>query len=147
MKRLIYNIGILVGIHPRERLRLEGEEMNEMGIIHNAYLLINDEGRIEAFGHAEDRASLSDEDIQMIDAEGGCVLPTWCDPHTHIVYAGSREGEFVDKIRGLSYAEIARRGGGILNSADLLHDTSEDSLYTTAMIRLKEMEQNGTGCV
>ncbi len=147
MKRLIYNIGILAGIHPRERLRLEGEEMNEMGIIHNAYLLINDEGRIEAFGHAEDRSSLSDEDIQMIDAEGGCVLPTWCDPHTHIVYAGSREGEFVDKIRGLSYAEIARRGGGILNSADLLHDTSEDSLYTTAMIRLKEMEQTGTGCV
>ena len=139
MKRLIYNIGILAGIHPRERLRLEGEEMNEMGIIHNAYLLISDEGRIEAFGHAEDRASLSDEDIQMIDA--------WCDPHTHIVYAGSREGEFVDKIRGLSYAEIARRGGGILNSADLLHDTSEDSLYTTAMIRLKEMEQTGTGCV
>lgn len=147
MKRLIYNIGILADIHPRERLRLEGEEMNEMGIIHNAYLLINDEGRIEAFGHAEDRSSLSDEDIQMIDAEGGCVLPTWCDPHTHIVYAGSREGEFVDKIRGLSYAEIARRGGGILNSADLLHDTSEDSLYTTAMIRLKEMEQTGTGCV
>ena len=74
MKRLIYNIGILADIHPRERLRLEGEEMNEMGIIHNAYLLINDEGRIEAFGHAEDRSSLSDEDIQMIDAEGGCVL-------------------------------------------------------------------------
>lgn len=147
MKELIKNIGILAGIHPRERLRLVGKEMSEMGIIHNAYLLINDDGRIEAFGQMSDMPVMQSEQIQTIDADGGCVLPTWSDPHTHIVYAGSREGEFVDKIRGLSYAEIARRGGGILNSADLLHDTSENALYETAMMRLHEMEQTGTGCV
>ena len=147
MKRLIQNIGILAGIHPREQLRLEGEEMSKMDIIHDAYLLIDDNGRIEAFGQMGDMPILQGELIQTIDAEGGCVLPTWCDPHTHIVYAGSREGEFVDKIRGLSYAEIARRGGGILNSSDLLHNTSEDTLYEMAMVRLHEMEDTGTGCV
>ena len=148
MKRLIKNIGILACIHPRERLRLEGEQISEMGIIHNAYLLIDNDRCIESFGQMSDlELSLNDEQLQIIDAEGGCVLPTWCDPHTHIVYAGSREGEFVDKIRGLSYAEIARRGGGILNSADLLHNTSEEVLYETAMVRLREMENTGTGCV
>lgn len=74
-------------------------------------------------------------------------MPSWCDPHTHIVYAGSREGEFVDKIMGLSYAEIARRGGGILNSADLLHTLSEDELYRQAMHRVVEIMRKGTGCV
>ena len=148
MKRLIKNIGILACIHPREQLRLEGEQMSEMGIIHNAYLLIDNDRCIESFGQMSDlELKLNDEQLQIIDAEGGCVLPTWCDPHTHIVYAGSREGEFVDKIRGLSYAEIARRGGGILNSADLLHNTSEEVLYETAMVRLHEMEGTGTGCV
>ena len=148
MKRLIKNIGILACIHPREQLRLEGEQMSEMGIIHNAYLLIDNDRCIESFGQMSDlKLSLNDDQLQIIDADGGCVLPTWCDPHTHIVYAGSREGEFVDKIRGLSYAEIARRGGGILNSADLLHNTSEEVLYETAMVRLREMEDTGTGCV
>lgn len=146
MKKLIQNIGILACIQPRERLRLQGEQMNEMGILHHAYLLIDDNGRIEAFGGMND-LDIPEEQLQIIDAEGGCVLPTWCDPHTHIVYAGSREGEFVDKIRGLSYAEIARRGGGILNSADLLHNTSEDVLFEAAMGRLREMEDAGTGCV
>ena len=83
----------------------------------------------------------------MVDARGGMVLPSWCDPHTHVVYAGSREGEFVDKIRGLSYAEIARRGGGILNSADLLHTLSEDELYAQAMRRVREVMKKGTGCL
>lgn len=148
MKKLIQNIGILACIQPRERFRLQGEQMSEMGIIHNAYLLIDDKGRIEAFGGMNDMdISFNEEQLQIIDAEGGCVLPTWCDPHTHIVYAGSREGEFVDKIRGLSYAEIARRGGGILNSADLLHDTPEETLFEAAMERLREMENTGTGCV
>ena len=146
MRKLIQNIGILACIQPRERLRLQGDQMNEMGIIHHAYLLIDDNGRIEAFGDMHD-LDVPEEQLQIIDAEGGCVLPTWCDPHTHIVYAGSREGEFVDKIRGLSYAEIARRGGGILNSADHLHNTSEDVLFEAAMGRLHEMEDAGTGCV
>lgn len=83
----------------------------------------------------------------VVDAEGGTLMPSWCDPHTHIVYAGSREGEFVDKIRGLSYAEIAKRGGGILNSADLLHTMTEDQLYEQAMRRVREVMMKGTGCV
>ena len=74
-------------------------------------------------------------------------MPSWCDSHTHIVFAGSREAEFVDKIRGLSYAEIAKRGGGILNSADLLHTLSEDELYRQAMVRMEEVMRKGTGCV
>ena len=79
--------------------------------------------------------------------KGGTILPSWCDSHTHIVYASSREQEFVDKIRGLSYAEIAKRGGGILNSADRLHELSEDELYQQAMKRVDEIIRKGTGCV
>ncbi len=147
MKKLITNIGLLAGIQPRERLRLEGAEMSEMGIIHDAYVAIDDDDRIEAFGRMCDLCVPPGQHPEAIDAQGGCVLPSWCDPHTHLVYAGSREGEFVDKIRGLSYAEIARRGGGILNSADLLHETSEEVLFETAMARLQEMKKTGTGCV
>ena len=84
---------------------------------------------------------------RVLDACGGTVLPSWCDPHTHIVYAGSREGEFVDKIRGMSYEEIAKRGGGILNSADLLHTLSEEQLYEQAVKRAREMILKGTGCI
>ena len=80
---------------------------------------------------------------KVIAACGGSIFPSWCDPHTHIVYAGSREAEFVDKIRGLSYAEIARRGGGILNSADHLHELSEDELYRQALRRADELIRNG----
>ena len=82
---------------------------------------------------------------KLFDAEGGTILPSWCDSHTHIVYASSREQEFVDKIRGLSYAEIAKRGGGILNSADRLHELSEDELYQQAMKRVDEIIRKGTG--
>ena len=83
----------------------------------------------------------------VIDAEGGMVMPAFCDSHTHIVYAGSREGEFLDKINGLSYEEIAARGGGILNSADLLHETSEEELYEQSMVRVREMMAAGTGAI
>ncbi len=86
-------------------------------------------------------------DTEIIDAEGGMVFPSFCDSHTHLVYAGSREGEFVDKINGLTYEEIARRGGGILNSADRLHHTSEDELYVQAMERVGEIIKMGTGAV
>ena len=84
---------------------------------------------------------------EVVDAEGGMLFPSFCDSHTHLVYAGSREQEFLDKINGLSYEEIARRGGGILNSADLLHQTSEDDLYAQAMERIHEIIGMGTGCV
>lgn len=146
MRRLIKNISLLAGILPADVHRLSGEAQSELSTLADAYLLVDGE-RIAAYGTT---ASLHDERIatdEEIDAEGGIVLPAWCDSHTHIVYAGSREGEFVDKIRGLSYEEIARRGGGILNSADLLHRTSEDELYRRAMHRVAEIAAKGTGCV
>ncbi len=157
MRKIITNIGLLAGIHPRDCLRLQGREMQETGAISQAWLSIDDD-RISGFGAMEtlDRQQDQEPDgkpdgshdgTTIIDARGGCVLPCWCDPHTHLVYAGSREQEFVDKIHGLSYAEIARRGGGILNSADLLHEMSEDELYEAAMARLDEMTAHGTGCV
>ena len=86
-------------------------------------------------------------DVEYIDAKGGFVMPAFCDSHTHIVYAGCRDGEFRDKIAGLSYEEIAARGGGILNSADLLHETSEDELYEQSMVRVREIMAMGTGAV
>lgn len=146
MRTRIEHIGILAGIQPRERMRLQGKEMSEMGVIHNAFLDIED-GRITAFGAMCDLPGAADGQMDVVDAGGGCVLPCWCDPHTHLVYAGSREQEFVDKIRGLSYAEIAKRGGGILNSADLLHQWSDDQLFAAAMTRLEELRRSGTGCV
>ena len=120
-----------------------------MGIVNtidNAWLLVED-GRFAAFGAVADGMPALDDTVEVIDAEGGMVLPSWCDSHTHIVFAGSREREFVDKINGLSYEEIARRGGGILNSADLLHNTSEDELFRQAMQRLDEVIRKGTGCI
>ena len=95
----------------------------------------------------DDKNDAQDENIEYIDAKGGFVMPTFCDSHTHIVYAGCRDGEFRDKIAGLSYEEIAARGGGILNSADLLHETSEDELYRQAMERVREIMAMGTGAV
>ena len=140
---LIKNIGKLVGVRDDEKLCLKGREMAELKTIDNAWMLVDD-GRIEAFGCVDSMPSI---DGETVDAEGGFVFPSFCDSHTHIVYAGSREGEFVDKIRGLSYAEIARRGGGILNSADRLHDLSEDELYEQAMRRVREIVGKGTGAV
>lgn len=120
-----------------------------MGIVNtidDAWLLVED-GRFAAFGAVADGMPTLDDTVEVVDAEGGMVLPSWCDSHTHIVFAGSREREFVDKINGLSYEEIARRGGGILNSADLLHKTSEDELFRQAMQRLDEVIRKGTGCI
>lgn len=120
-----------------------------MGIVNtidDAWLLVED-GRFAAFGAVADGMPPLDDTVEVVDAEGGMVLPSWCDSHTHIVFAGSREREFVDKINGLSYEEIARRGGGILNSADLLHNTSEDELFRQAMQRLDEVIRKGTGCI
>lgn len=120
-----------------------------MGIVNtidDAWLLVED-GRFAAFGTVADGMPALDDTVEVVDAEDGMVLPSWCDSHTHIVFAGSREREFVDKINGLSYEEIARRGGGILNSADLLHNTSEDELFRQAMQRLDEVIRKGTGCI
>lgn len=147
MKLLVTNIAFLAGIQPTDKLRLEGKEMAQLETIANAFLYVED-GRIHSYGTMSDLAKCSlPSDVQQIDAKGGSVLPSWCDSHTHIVFAGSREQEFVDKIRGLSYAEIAKRGGGILNSADKLHDMSEDELYQQAMRRVDEVIRKGTGCI
>lgn len=146
MRLLVSNIGILAGIENAGKIRLRGEEMKSLGQIDNAWLLVEN-GKISAFGSMDDMPAEGLSADCEVNAQGGTVLPSWCDPHTHIVYAGSREGEFVDKIMGLSYAEIARRGGGILNSADLLHTLSEDELYRQAMHRAEEIMRKGTGCV
>lgn len=144
MKTLIKNIGQIAGIVEEGILRKEGAAMSETGTLDSAWLLIDNE-RIADFGQIDDRPS--DEGCGVIDAEGGMVLPAFCDSHTHIVFAGSREQEFLDKIEGLSYAEIAAHGGGILNSADLLHRTSEEELYRQAMSRVNEMISKGTGAI
>ena len=147
MKLLVTNIAFLAGIQPTDKLRLEGKEMARLETIANAFLYVED-GRIHSYGAMSDLPTCNlPSAVQQIDAKGGSVLPSWCDSHTHIVFAGSREQEFVDKIRGLSYAEIAKRGGGILNSADKLHDMSEDELYQQAMRRVDEVIQKGTGCI
>ena len=105
-------------------------------------------GIITSFGSMEDWNGIEDwNNTDIIDAEGGMVFPTYCDSHTHLVFAASREGEFVDRINGLSYAEIAERGGGILNSADKLQNASEDELFEDALARLNELVQMGTGAI
>lgn len=144
MKTLIKNIGQIAGIVEEGILRKEGAAMSETGTLDNAWLLIDNE-RIADFGPMD--ALPSEEGCRVIDADGGMVLPAFCDSHTHIVFAGTREQEFLDKIKGLSYAEIAAHGGGILNSADLLHRTSEEELYRQAMSRVNEMISKGTGAI
>ena len=154
MKTVIYNIGTLAGIVPEGTLKLEGEAMGHVECLNDAFLVIED-GIITDFGIGQGGSTvlkttiLSDADSteEYIDAKGGFVMPCFCDSHTHIVYAGCRDGEFRDKIAGLSYEEIAARGGGILNSADLLHETSEDDLYEQSMVRVREIMAMGTGAV
>ena len=144
MRTLVDNIGCIFGIERQGRLRLCGEDMGRMETLEDAWLLIED-GRISAFGRRAE--GVPENAGRIIDAAGGTLFPSFCDSHTHLVYAGSREQEFLDKINGLSYEEIARRGGGILNSADRLHAASEDELYATAMERVREIARMGTGCV
>ena len=138
---IIRNIGLLTGIQPQGKLRTEGIEQGFTGSMENAWLRIED-GRIAGFGPMSTCPSLFGE--EAIDALGGMLMPGFCDSHTHVVYAGSRDGEFLDKINGLSYEEIAARGGGILNSADLLHRTSEEELYRESLPRVEEMLAKGT---
>ena len=141
---LIYNIKELAGLNLKGYKMLRGEEMKTLDTLHDAWLLIED-GLIKDYG---EMATIGDvvADSRM-DACGGCVIPAFCDSHTHIVNAGSREEEFVDKIRGLSYAEIAKRGGGILNSADRLHEMSEDELFEKSLKRVHEVMKKGTGAL
>lgn len=149
---LIRNIARIVGTHDASIVQLRGSEMKHLPGIDHSWLLTEGD-HIADFGREDDglstiaRQAVESGTAETIDAEGGWLFPAFCDSHTHLVYSGSREGEFVDKIRGLSYAEIARRGGGILCSSDRLHEASEDELYHEAMKRVGEIAAKGTGAV
>ncbi len=147
---LIKNIRCLVQTEDVPRLKVCGNEMSELNTITDAYLYLSD-GVISEFGKMSDldsgRISSNDTMLQILDASGRFVFPSFCDSHTHLVYAGSREKEYTDKIRGLSYEEIAKRGGGILNSALRLHETSEDELFNQSILRINEIVGFGTGAV
>ncbi len=150
MALLITNIKGLVQTCDEQRNLAAGKDMSELGMIENAYIFCRD-GFISDFGRMTetDPAVLNphDDKLTTIDARGKYVFPSFCDSHTHLVYAGSREQEFADRIRGLSYEEIARRGGGILNSARLLHGTPEDELFEQSSARIREIIRQGTGAV
>ncbi len=142
---IIYNTGMLVQTREETIAFTAGKDMAVLPVIENGWLLIED-GIIAGYGTPETMPPYSDA-ITKLDAGGGYVFPAFCDSHTHLVYAGSREKEYTDKIRGLSYEEIAKRGGGILNSAKLLHDTPEEELFRQSMERVKEIISFGTGAV
>ena len=144
MRTLFKNIKELIQVREASVSFLAGTEMNELPTIKNAYLIVED-GIIADFGKMNKCPTISVDEI--VDATGKMILPSWCDSHTHIAYAGNREGEFVDRINGLSYKEIANNGGGILNSAKKLQKTSEDELYQQSKIRLEEVIQLGTGAI
>jgi imidazolonepropionase len=145
MSLIIYNIGMLVQVRDETVAFVAGKDMSLLPVVENAWLLIEDD-IIAGYGPMDEMPSFSDA-LNRIDAGGGYVFPAFCDPHTHLVYAGSREKEYIDKIRGLSYEEIAKRGGGILNSARLLHETTEDELFRQSMERVREIISFGTGAV
>lgn len=139
MRLLIKNIGTLAGIVPADKTILRGAEMGSAQQLHEAWLLVED-GVIAGFGTMESCPEDADE---VVDAVGRVVFPAFCDSHSHIVYAGSREGEFRDKIAGMTYEEVAARGGGILNSADRLHEASEEELFEAARSRAWRMIRTG----
>ncbi len=143
MSILIKNIKQLVQVEEKARKWVAGKEMAHLPSLNNAFLLIEN-GKIADFGEMENCTHTAEK---TIDASGKMVFPSWCDSHTHIVYAASREHEFVDRIKGLSYEEIAENGGGILNSAKRLQATSEEELLHDALERLKEIQSFGTGAV
>ncbi|MBS0010976.1 MAG: imidazolonepropionase [Bacteroidales bacterium] len=145
MEILIKNIKGLVQVEDEPVKYKAGKEMSDLRLINNAWLHIRN-GLIESFGEMGDYPG-DKRGIEIIDASGSFVLPSYCDSHTHIVFAGSRETEYRDKIRGLSYEEIAKRGGGILNSSKLLQQTTEDELYEQSMVRINEIISLGTGAV
>ena len=143
---LFINIAKLVNVRERNEL-LRGADLAILPVIEDAFLLIED-GYITDFGAMfELEIKIPQLPKNIINVSGQFILPCWCDSHTHIVFAGSRENEFIDKIKGASYAEIAANGGGILNSAKKLNETSDEELYTTALERLNEIAKLGTGSV
>ncbi len=159
MKILIKNIGVLVqteeasgegsgkGSGEGSRQKVCGARMSVLPCLKDAWIAL-DSGLIADYGPMDSFPGISDwSNLKVIDATGKCVFPSWCDSHTHLVYAGSRENEYSDRLKGLSYQEIAIRGGGILNSAALLRKTPEKELYDSAMLRIKEVLLQGTGAI
>ena len=140
---LIKNIRAIIGVQSKPSSFKKGAAMSVVETIENAYILIEGD-TISAFGSMENMPERADV---IIDAEAGLVMPCWCDSHTHIVFAEGREGEYVDRLKGVSYEEIAKNGGGILNSAKKLHLKSEDALYESAFNRLNEVIGMGTGAI
>ncbi len=152
MKILIRNIKALLQVDQGKRQKVCGEQMSELPLLEDAFVFI-DEGIIKGYGRMPDLHDspygkyTGHSDVHEIDAAGRMVMPSFCDSHTHMVYAGSREIEYIDKIRGLSYEEIAKRGGGILNSARRMQEAGEDELVDSALERLEEVRLLGTGAV
>lgn len=147
MKVLLKNIKQLVQIEEQAREKVAGKAMKQLACLDDAWLAIEDD-KIVGYGKMSDWEGISDwSDLTVIDASNKLVMPAYCDSHTHLVYAGTRETEFVDRINGLSYEEIYQRGGGILNSAKKLAEASEAELYESAWIRLQEVISQGTGAI
>jgi len=144
-KILIKNIKKLVQTENKPKFKVCGKDMSKVDSIENAYLILKDD-LIESFGKMSDLPEIKGI-YKSIDASGKFVFPSFCDSHTHLVYAGSREIEYTDKIKGLSYEEIAKKGGGILNSSKILNEISEDELYEQSLPRIKEIISQGTGAV
>ncbi|SHM02736.1 imidazolonepropionase [Flavobacterium saccharophilum] len=144
MITLITNIKELLQVRETSVSKVSGAEMAILPTIKNAFLILKD-NLIEDFGSMDNLPEIKADTI--IDATGRIILPSWCDSHTHIVYAGNREQEFVDRINGFTYEEIANRGGGILNSAKKLNETSEEEIYDQSKLRLEEVMHLGTGAV
>ena len=144
MKTLFINIKELIQVEDLPKKFVSGKEMKKLPTLKNALLLIEND-LISDFGHMENMPNSKVDKI--IDVTDKLILPTWCDSHSHIVYAGNRSQEFVDRINGLTYEEIANKGGGILNSAKLLQNTSEEDLYNESAIRLEEVMHLGTGAI
>ena len=147
MKKIVKNISKLVQTEHKKRKWVSGKNMQNISFIENAFMEIKND-TIVSFGSMSEWNGIDDwNNIEIIDAEGGMVFPTYCDSHTHLVFADSREKEFIDKINGLSYQEIAKNGGGILNSAKKIKNIDEDELYEKSLERLNSAIQLGTGAI
>ena len=147
MKVIIKNIAELVQVEETIQEKVSGAAMKNLATIKDAFLCMED-GIITDFGTMDNWAGIDDwNNTEVVDAEGGMVFPSWVDSHSHLVFGGTREGEFVDRINGLTYEEIANRGGGILNSAKKLASSTEDDLYESASTRLIELIKMGTGAL
>ena len=147
MKSVIKNIAELIQTEESPRKWVAGKEMSEISTIKDAFIEYEN-GIITSFGSMLDWKGIENwNNTEIIDADGGMVFPSYCDSHTHLVFAASREGEFVDRINGVSYEEIAKRGGGILNSAEKLQNTTEDELYKKSLKRLNNLMKMGTGAI